>query len=157
VVWINRTATAWLGHASEALIGRPLVELLSTASRVRWETALADLTGCERVSDVELELGAADGTTVPVSASAGRVAGPGGCIRVTMVALRDRHEADERAAALPQALARRAIEVERAHRELDALSYAVSRDLREPVRAIDALARRLYDEHAARLDDGGQR
>ena len=44
-----------------------------------------------------------------------------------------------------------------ANREMESFSYSVSHDLKAPIRAIQGFSRMLLSEHAARLDEEGQR
>jgi signal transduction histidine kinase len=74
----------------------------------------------------------------------------------------DRFEAarlleQHKVAGLNAAVAQRVIELEAANKELEAFSYTVSHDLRTPLRAIDGFSRILSEDHAASLDDEGQR
>ena len=48
-------------------------------------------------------------------------------------------------------------DLEQKNRELETFSYAVSHDLRAPVRRIDGFSRALLESHAGSLDDGGRR
>lgn len=66
-------------------------------------------------------------------------------------------ETSQRAVATLNAdLERRIAQVEAANRELDAFSYAVSHDLRAPLRAVTGFAGILREEHGAALPDGAR-
>jgi len=67
----------------------------------------------------------------------------------------DRRDAE--IARLNAELERRIAALEAASNELDALSYAISHDLRASLRAIDGFSRILVEEHAAELSADGQR
>jgi len=58
---------------------------------------------------------------------------------------------------LNEQLAQQKDTIELAHRELESFSYSVSHDLRAPLRSIDRFSEALLDDHAAQLDEEGQR
>lgn len=69
-------------------------------------------------------------------------------------------EADDVAQSLGAAaslLAQRSSQLEVAHRELEEFSYAISHDLRAPLRAINGFSGILLEEHAASLDTEAKR
>ena len=68
-----------------------------------------------------------------------------------------RRRAEEDVQQLNADLQRRALELLKANRDLEAFSYSVSHDLRAPLRAIDGFSRILTTEYAARLEDEGRR
>jgi signal transduction histidine kinase len=58
-------------------------------------------------------------------------------------------------ATLERRVASRTRELQQVNQELEAFAYSVSHDLRSPLRAVDALAALLAQEHAAALGDAG--
>ena len=60
-------------------------------------------------------------------------------------------------AELEERVRKRTVELEEANREMEAFSYSVSHDLREPLRALRGFSRILLEEHSAVLDDEGRR
>jgi signal transduction histidine kinase len=70
-------------------------------------------------------------------------------LRYTETLLRRLHED------LEDHIAERTAELTKTIAELEAFSYSVSHDLRQPLRAINGFAAILRDEHAARLDSEG--
>lgn len=58
---------------------------------------------------------------------------------------------------LEERVARRTAELESKNRELETFTYSVSHDLKAPLRGIDGYSRLLLEDHAAQLDEHGQR
>jgi PAS domain S-box-containing protein len=58
---------------------------------------------------------------------------------------------------LERRVAERTEELEMANRELEAFSYSVSHDLREPLRAVNGFSQALLDDFGTHLPDEGQR
>ncbi len=64
---------------------------------------------------------------------------------------------DERSAQLERLLAARTEQCEAVNRELDALVYSISHDLRAAIQGVAACSRIVLEEHANQLDEEGKR
>lgn len=74
----NRAITETLGYPPDSLDGRPVIDLYSQGSRAKAKRTLARFQAGERIRDVEVEVLAADGSTIPVEISVTHVIGPDG-------------------------------------------------------------------------------
>lgn len=86
IVRVNRTLCRWTGRAAEALLGRRLPDLLSGAGALFYEThclALLRLQGF--LSEIAIDLLAADGRALPVLLNAVVKADAAGAVRVVRV------------------------------------------------------------------------
>jgi PAS domain S-box-containing protein len=121
------------------------------------------LDGAENAFELELRLARRDGAHVPVLVRGyiSRDAG-GHALRVsgtcTDLTERKRAEAEIRElnASLEARVASRTQELQMANQELEAFTYSVSHDLRAPLRAVDALAALLQQNHGTSLGPQGQ-
>ncbi|MCR4304294.1 MAG: cache domain-containing protein [Gallionella sp.] len=78
-------------------------------------------------------------------------------LTLRIVGARQREESDRRMKAeLERQVAERTSELQVANRELQSFSYAVSHDLRSPLRSIDGFSKAIIEDYAGQLDDQGR-
>jgi len=65
ITQINDTELAWLGYARKEVLGRPVTDLLTAASRALFHDRFPGFLESGRVSDLEVEFVRRDGTTFP--------------------------------------------------------------------------------------------
>ncbi len=68
----------------------------------------------------------------------------------------ERQQADERTRSSNQELRQAIVELKAVNQELEAFSYAVSHDLRAPLRSIDGFSQALLEDYGSSLDPNGQ-
>jgi signal transduction histidine kinase len=68
----------------------------------------------------------------------------------------ERREAEEEIRNLNEHLQRRALELERAYKDMESFSYAASHDLRSPLITMTGLCRIILEDYAEKLDDNGK-
>jgi signal transduction histidine kinase/CheY-like chemotaxis protein len=136
LVYANAQLSAWLGQDAQALVGRPLERLLTTASRVFYQTHVFPLLKLHgRADEIHLALRTADGSELPVMLSALRATAEQPVVSHAALMLIPRRREFE--AALVEA--RRQAELAASAR--DEFLAVVSHELRTPLNAILGWAR----------------
>lgn len=153
-----------LGFEPGAVVGRNFLEFLHPDDR---HAATQALAGClsEPGSTHRVERRYLDKTGrahVFEAMVTNRMDDPS--INALVATLRDvtaRRQAEQQVRRLNQTLearvAERTASLEASARELQGVAYALSHDLRAPLRAIDHFSAFLLEDHAARIDDEGRR
>jgi PAS domain S-box-containing protein len=160
IVEINDTELRWLGRTRAEVVGRMrLVEMLTAESRERVLARYDDYVRTGVLTDLEIDLVAADGTVRPVSLTSTAVYDSNGEYigsRSTMFDITERRRADEGRRALAAQLERSLSEQVLLNRELEAFSYSVAHDLRSPLRSIDGYSQAVLEDYGDKLDEQGK-
>ncbi len=155
----NPAAERLYGYAPGEVIGRAISVLIPPERPDELPQILARLRAGERVAHYETVRVRKDGARVDVSLSISPVRDASGRIFGAATIARDigeRKRAEAERAELARQLARYTAELEAANRELEAFSYAVSHDLRAPLRSIDGFSQALLEDYGDTLDASGQ-
>jgi sigma-B regulation protein RsbU (phosphoserine phosphatase) len=171
----NSTLARLLGYGADDLVGRPFDSVLTTASRIFYQTHFFPLLKLQgKAEEIFLSLRNADGEEVPVLVDAVRKEREGVPLyqcamlpfrrrrkyedeilqakRVAEEAVRNNEELNRTKGELEryaQELDRKLVALERSKRELARVSEVLSHDLREPVRKIAWFADVLDEEGLA--------
>jgi PAS domain S-box-containing protein len=148
IVRINATWLDWLGYSREEVVGRMRHPQLMTPESARRfdEEAFPRFLREGRLQDAEFEYRRKDGSTFFGQLNATSVYDAQGryvMSRSTVFDVTARKQAEDRLAQL--------------NKELEGFSYAVSHDLRAPLRAIEGYARMLEEQSGRQLDAEGRR
>jgi PAS domain S-box-containing protein len=153
----NAAAALLLGVRTGFLVGKPLDVYVAKDERSSFRARLADLSAgrTQRAEDWQLTLQRRDGTTVPVAITVAAVAPPAPAATTLRWLLRDvseRRRQEETVRALNEQLVRRAADLAVANSEVASLTYAVSHDLRTPLRHIAGFSQALAEDCGDTLD-----
>ncbi len=168
IVWDPSFCITRFNHAFERLtelsadqvIGRQLDSLFPESEREESMGYIRRALAGERWEAVEIPILRKDGTVRTVLWNSATLYGADGKTVATIAQGQDiteRKQAEEEVMRLNRALVERAAELEAANKELEAFSYSVSHDLREPLRTIDGFSRILQKDYADKFDAEGQR
>lgn len=158
----NAQAHALFGYRRNGLVGISIEDLVPGHLRqnhVRHRTAYqASPTSRPMGANFDLLALRGDNTEIPVEISLSPVRAEGRQrIIATVRDVTERREAAQRITDLNDRLARDNQSLNALNRELEAFSYAVSHDLRAPLRAIDGFSQALQEDCADRLDADSSR
>lgn len=161
---MNDTELRWLGYSRAEVVGRMgIADIAAESSREEIRAAFARFLEEGHLRDIELEFRRRDGSTLPVMLSATAIRDSNGTIVASRSTVYDmtRLKEEERRIQhmnqlLEQRIEERTAELAHAVAEMEAFAYAVSHDLRAPVRAINAFGEMLRDEHSTSLDEDGR-
>jgi PAS domain S-box-containing protein len=167
VSFINPVAERLCGWPNGSALGRPVTEVYrirgAACSRLedKIEEAIRDSLA---INLDQCELDANDGTTVPIDDTLAPIRDERGRVGGIVIVFRDarerkRHEQEllRLNSELDEQVRRRTAQLEAANNELASFSYSIAHDLRAPLRAVNAFATLLVQEHGKALDAEGRR
>jgi PAS domain S-box-containing protein len=164
ILQVNGRMCEMLGHTQDELIALPLKDVIhpddvTASARVR----AGLISGPQTWTQFEKRYLRKDGSVVTVMATVSRVDDLDGGGPVMMGIMEDvtaQRAAEQALRDLNRTLERRVADrtaaLARANKEMEAFSYAVSHDLRAPLRAIHGFSLALLNEHEAQLDAEGR-
>lgn len=156
LVACNETFVETLGYPREALIGRPYGQLLAPGNRATYE---ADPDVLQRHGETETRWVKQDGAVIDVWIGTSTIEDAHDAFVRSRSAARDISERNQ----LAHALRSKAEEIEqtnerlrRINRELEEFTHAVSHDLKEPLRTLEAFSTFLAHDYADALGGEGR-
>ncbi len=139
IVRVNDTELAWLGYAREEVIGHPVAEFFTEASRLSFASRFARFKETGKIHGLEFDMVRKDGSLLPVLVDATLVRDAEGNYVASRSNVYDNTERKERQRQidiLNVALARRAEEAEAASRAKGIFLANMSHEFRTPMNGI---------------------
>ena len=155
----NAAAGGFVGKDRNELVGRDDTSFFQEATAHAMMAQDRAIMASGRTQTLEEQLTTLDGralvflvTKGPVFDGAGQVVGLFGISREITDRKMAENEVRRLNASLERRVAERTAELKAANLELEELAYALTHNLRAPLRAIGSFARLLVDEHGGKLD-----
>lgn len=155
----NRAAETIFGYAAEEIVGCSVLALIPPECADEEEMILAKLRSGESLKHYETSRICKDGkriavsiTVSPICDEAGRIIGASKIARDITEKKMAEEAIRELNADLERRVAERTAELSAANHELDSFAYAVSHDLRAPLRAMSGFSQALIEDYGERLD-----
>jgi hypothetical protein len=153
LVFINNAGAKLLGATSPVeLIGRKIIEFIHPDYRgiVKWR--IREMKEGKEVSMMEEKLLRLDGTAIDVEVAASPFVYQGKAgVQVVAHDITERKRTEREIKKLNKDLAQRAVELEDTNKELEAFSYTVSHDLRNPLTVIGGFSNLLLKQYSSDL------
>lgn len=154
----NRAAERMFGYSADMIVGRSGLCLIPPERRDEQEKLLYAIRRGESIKQSETQLISKDGNRINVSVTVSTIRDTDGrVVGVSEIArdITERKQAEREIRRLNTDLERRVIErtveLTAVNRELDSFAYAVSHDLRAPLRAMSGFSRALMEDYSDRL------
>ncbi len=155
----NQAAERMFGYRAEEIMGQSVVTLIPSEYRGEEEQLLAAIRRGQAVKLYETERVRKDGGRIAVSVTISPIWDKDGHIVGASKIARDvteRKQAEQEIRRLntdlERRVAERTAELSAANSELDAFAYAVSHDLRAPLRAMSGFSQALIEDYGDRFD-----
>ncbi len=149
----NPTLAEKLGDKTENFVGQSLLKIYHPDCHEAVQTAFNEFKATGRVEHAELELRRHDNSKIPIHLKVTSVKDKDGNILYSNSILRDISDIKD----MENELIQQARELTFANQELESFSYAVSHDLRAPLRHMSGFLEALWQQSVTSLDEKGRR
>lgn len=158
---VNKATLDLLKYKEKELIGKPLHEIMvsakggKTANKIFRRIGLRELMAMGRVKDMEVTYVSKSGKNIPISLSSALMKDSKVELQEMVCVAKDlseRKRAEEKLRLAHESLSKKSAELEEANLELSQYTYAVSHDLKAPLRAIHNYADFLREDLEGTLE-----